>query len=370
MTPHSSWRAPGRVNLIGEHTDYNQGLALPFAIDRTCRATVTVVDGDALRIRSTEHAGTHVVSTEDLRPGTVDGWAAYVAGVWWAMSERGIRVPTVSIEVDSAVPVGAGLSSSAALTCSVATALNEVGDLNLGDQDLVAVTMRAENEFAGAPTGGLDQIAALQGVDGHALLCDFREIFDRDGAPVPVRLDLESTGHTVLVVDTRAEHRNADSAYADRRAACERAAAVLGVPSLRDVVDLDSALQRLADDDLRRCTRHVITENERVLRTVDVLQGGAIADVGPLLTASHSSLRDDYRVSCPELNVAVDALLGAGALGARMTGGGFGGSVIGLVARGRVSGAVESVRRAFAAAGFETPDSFEVRPSEGARPAE
>jgi galactokinase len=369
MTRRSSWLAPGRVNLIGEHTDYNQGVALPFAIDRTCRATVTVHDGTELRMRSTEDPDTHLVETHGLQPGAVEGWPAYVAGVWWAISELGARLPAVSIEVESDVPVGAGLSSSAALTCSVAAALDEVGELHLGDRDLVAVTMRAENDFAGAPTGGLDQIAALAGVDGHALLCDFREIFAHDGAPVPVPLDLESTGHTVLVVDTRAEHHNADSEYAARRAACERAASILGLSSLRDVADLDAALQRLPDDDLRRCTRHVVNENDRVLRTVDFLRAGAVADIGPLLTASHSSLRDDYRVSCPELDLAVDALLDAGALGARMTGGGFGGSVIGLIASGRVADAEEAARRSFTVAGFRTPISFEVRPSQGARPA-
>jgi galactokinase len=367
MAGHSSWRAPGRVNLIGEHTDYNAGLALPFAIDRSCRATVAADEGAVLRIRSTNDPTTYEVTTSGLEPRGVEGWPAYVAGVWWAICERGAQLPAVTVGLDSSVPVGAGLSSSAAVTCSVAAALDEIGELGLSPAELVDVTMRAENEFAGAPTGGLDQIAALQGVAGHALLCDFREIFEHGGSPVPVPLDLDRTGHCVLVVDTRAEHRNADSEYAVRRDSCERAAATLGLASLRDVVDLDDALRRLPDDDLRRCTRHVVTENERVLRTVDILREGRLVDIGPLLSASHRSLRDDYRVSCPELDLAVDALTGAGAVGARMTGGGFGGSAIGLIERARVATATEEVGRAFAAADFRAPVAFEVRPSRGAR---
>jgi galactokinase len=367
MAGHSSWRAPGRVNLIGEHTDYNGGLALPFAIDRVCRATVAADEGGVLRMRSTHDPDPYEVVTSGLEPGGVEGWPAYVAGVWWAIGELGAQLPAVTVDIDSSVPVGAGLSSSAALTCSVAAALDEIGELGFSRRELVDITMRAENEFAGAPTGGLDQIAALQSIEGHALLCDFREIFEHGGVPVPVPLDLDRTGHCVLVVDTRAEHRNADSEYAVRRDSCERAAAMLGVASLRDVVDLDDALQRLTDDDLRRCTRHVVTENERVLQTVGILRDGSPVDIGPLLTASHRSLRDDYRVSCPELDLAVDALLEAGALGARMTGGGFGGSAIGLIARARVAAATESVGGAFAAADFRPPAAFEVRASDGAR---
>jgi galactokinase len=297
-----------------------------------------------------------------LSPGSGD-WAGYAAGVVWAMQQRGVAVPGLGIEVDSTVPSGSGLSSSAALTCSVATALNDLLELSLGGDDLLALTRQAENDFVGAPTGGLDQLAALRSRAGSALFCDMRAL-TTELVPLP----LQEAGLEILVVDTRAEHGHATGEYGSRRRGCERAAHLLGVASLRDVTldDLDGALARLDDEQLVRYTRHQVTENARVVETRQLLENGDIEGIGPLLTASHASLRDDYRVTIPELDTAVDALLGAGALGARMTGGGFGGSVIGLLPEDAVERAGEAVVRTFADAGWREPVARVVHPADGA----
>jgi galactokinase len=355
-----SWRAPGRVNLIGEHTDYNDGFVLPFALAQGCTATVDRRGGDRVRVRSAQQRDESDESIADLRPGTT-GWAGYALGVVWALREDGHDVPGLDIHLDSDVPIGSGLSSSAALVCSVATALDDLLDVKLDADALLALTRRVENDFVGAPTGGMDQLASLRCTDGHALFCDMRSLATEQ-VPLPL------TELRMLVVDTRAEHRHADGEYRRRREGCEEAARQLGVPALRDVAvdELDAALARLADDELRRYTRHVVTEDARVLRTVDLLRGGAIERIGPLLTESHASMRDDFRITIPELDVAVEALLAAGALGARMTGGGFGGCVIGLLPAGTGDAAAEAVRAAYADRGFRTPNAFEVVPSAGA----
>jgi galactokinase len=349
------------VNLIGEHTDYNDGFALPFAIDRACIATVRALDEPALLISSAQRAEPVRVALAELAPGKPAGWAGYPAGAVWAMRELGGRVPGLLIEVDSDVPSGAGLSSSAALTCAVASAVNELTAAGLTVPELVAVARRAENDFVGAPTGGMDQLASMNARQHEVLFCDMRS-FEVHSIP----FDLESAGLALLVVDTRAEHGHAQGEYRARRTACERASAVLGVPALRDVVDLEAALAALPSDELRRRVRHVVTENARVQQTVELLAAGEIASIGPLLDASHNSLRDDYEVSTPELDLAVSSLRAAGAFGARMTGGGFGGSAIGLLEADRVPAAVERVSLAFVAAHFAEPSAFTVTPSHGA----
>ena len=353
----TAWRAPGRVNLIGEHTDYNDGYALPFAIRAGCTATVEVRGDRTVTVRSAQQPAPVEFSLADLRPGTA-GWAGYPLGVLWALRQRGHDLPGLTIVLDSDVPVGAGLSSSAALVCSVAAAVDDLLQLTLSRDELLAVTRSAENDFVGAPTGGMDQLAAFNCVEGTALLCDMRSL---ETQQVPLVLgDL-----ALLVVDTRAEHRHADGEYRRRRAGCEQAARQLGVRALRDVDDLDAALARLTDDELRRYTRHVVTENARVLDTVTALRAGDLTAVGPLLTASHASMRDDFRVSSPELDLAVESLLATGALGARLTGGGFGGCVVGLIDSARADGAGEAVRAAFASRGFAMPHPFVVHPSDG-----
>jgi galactokinase len=233
--------------------------------------------------------------------------------------------------------------------------------LRLGKDELLAITRSAENDFVGAPTGGMDQLASLNCCAGHALFCDMRNLRTE-----PVPLDLAAEGLVLLVIDTRAEHRHSDGEYGKRRQGCERAAAALGVPALRDVTDLDAALAALDDDELRRYVRHVVTEDERVLRTVERLRAGETAAIGPLLTESQASMRDDFRITIPELDVAADTLVEAGALGARMTGGGFGGCVIGLVPTDRLDGAVAAVEDAYARAGFRPPATFTAHPAAGA----
>ncbi len=297
-----------------------------------------------------------------LAPGQ-GGWAGYAAGVVWAMLHRGISVPPLDISLDSTVPAGAGLSSSAALTCAVATAVNDLLELDLPLGELLEITRSAENDFVGAPTGGLDQLAALYATAGHALFCDMRSLHTEQ-----VPFELGDHGLTVLVVDTHAAHAHAGGEYGQRRAGCERAAKLLGIDSLRDVGvdDLGDALARLPDDELRRYTRHVVTENARVLAAVDRLHAHDYDEVGRLLSASHASLRDDYRVTIPELDTAVEVLLGAGALGARMTGGGFGGSVIALLPETGVADATSAVEARFAAEGFRAPTATTMRAAAGA----
>jgi galactokinase len=357
------WRAPGRVNLIGEHTDYNDGFVLPFAIDAACVATVDRADDPIVRIRSAQRDDEVRIGLDELAPGT-GGWAAYAAGVAWVLREMGADIGGVDIELDSSVPSGSGLSSSAAVVCSVTTALDDLFGLELSDADLLTVSRRAENDYVGAPTGGMDQLAALRCTAGNALFCDMRSL---EVEQVP--FDVAAEGLVVLVVDSRAEHRHADGEYRQRREGCERAAQLLGVRALRDVpVDgLDDALARLPDDELRRYVRHVVTEDDRVLRVVELLRAGRLRDIGALLSESHASMRDDYRITIPELDVAADTLVAAGALGSRMTGGGFGGCVIALIDESRVEDAEAAVRREYTARGFRDPAVFAASPSAGAQ---
>jgi galactokinase len=356
------WCAPGRVNLIGEHTDYNDGFALPFAIEQACTATVAVLDEPVVVVSSAQRDDEVRLDLADLQPGAGE-WAGYAAGAAWVLRRMGLDVPGLRIRLDSTVPTGAGLSSSAAVVCSVGAALNDLLDVELSRGQLLTLTRSVENDFVGAPTGGMDQLAALECTEGQALFCDMRTVV---GEQVPLPVD--AAGLTILVVNTRAQHRHATGEYRARREACEQAAELLGVDALRDVAvaDLPAALSTLPTDTLRGCTRHIVTENDRVLRTVELLRAGRLDAIGPLLTASHVSLRDDYRVSIPELDVAVDTLLDAGALGARMTGGGFGGSVIALLDAHLVASATQSVTAAFSGHGFTAPEVFTARPSQGA----
>lgn len=362
----SRWFAPGRINLIGEHTDYNDGFVLPFALRSGCSATVATADTGWSAASAQEPEPVVVEPTGLADAPDVPGWARYVLGALWLLVDRGVEVPPLAIEVDSDVPTGAGLSSSAALVCSVVRAVDDHLGLGLDDDALFALTRDVENDAVGAPTGGMDQLVSLRGQDGHALFCDMRSHRTR-----PVPLDLAGAGLTVLVADTRAPHRHSDGDYGARRRGCEEAARQLGVPALRDVPgsDLDDALARLDDDELRRYVRHVVTEDDRVLSVVRLLDDGRLRDVGPLLTASHASMRDDFRITVPEVDTAVEAFLGAGALGARMTGGGFGGCVIALMSDDGVDAADDAVRSAFADAGFGEPALFTAEPSAGARPA-
>jgi galactokinase len=368
------WRAPGRVNLIGEHTDYNEGFVLPIAIQPGVTATVGARADGLLRMTSAQSMyGAVEAPVADLRPGVVDGWAAYVAGVVWAMRERGHHVSGADIHVDGDVPAGSGLSSSAALECSVAAALSDELGLGLSREELVQTTRLSENVFVGVPNGILDQSASLLAAAGHALFLDTRTL---ESEQVP--FDLGAHGLALLVVDTRTPHALVDGEYAARRRACAQAAEALGVAALRDVPleGLEVALAGIGDDTLRRRARHVVTENARVVETVRLLRAGRPRAIAELLTASHASMRDDFAITAPRVDLAQTTAVAAGALGARMTGGGFGGCVIALVeASGSVGAAVgpeaveAAVREAFATAGFDHPHCFVVAASAGAHPA-
>jgi galactokinase len=348
--PDGVWRAPGRVNLIGEHTDYNDGFALPFAIGAGICVAAAARDDGMLALTSRQQ-GEQVVAVpvRSLAPGQPGGWAAYPAGMAWALMSAAHRVGGASLAIDADLAAGAGLSSSAALVCAAGLALADLYQLAVPRAELAALGRRAENDFVGAPTGLMDQLAVLLCQAGHALLLDCRAA---TGSAVP--LDTVAAGLDLLVIDTRARHELTDGGYSARRQACENAARAIGVRALRDVTDA-SALSQLGDPLLLRRARHVVTENRRVLDTADLLRAGRLDGIGPLLTASHSSLRDDFEVSWSEADAAVEAALQAGALGARMTGGGFGGSVIALVPAGATADVTAAVAARFARRGWRSP---------------
>ena len=363
--PDGLWSAPGRVNLIGEHTDYNEGFVLPLAIDRRTVVAVGLRDDRVLRVASDFADEVVEIGFDELAPEVLIGWPAYPLGVAWALTEFGAdlsAVPGLDLFIVSDVPVGAGLSSSAAIESAVALALNDVWHLSLDRRTLARVGQRAENVAVGAPTGIMDQSASLLGTIDHAVFLDCRTL---ETELVP--LGLAEAGLALLVIDTGVKHSHATGGYGERREACERGAAVMGVSSLRDlgIDDLDRAGQLLDDVTLRR-VRHVITENQRVLDTVALLRKQGAAAIGDLLDASHRSMRDDFEISVPELDLAVETAVQAGAIGARMTGGGFGGAAIALVRIDDLSRIQVAVDNAFGEHAFGQPDTFVVTASEGA----
>ncbi len=364
--PTGVFAAPGRVNLIGEHVDYNGGLCLPMALPHATYAAVGRRSDDTVTVRSRQQSDTPFTGRlDELGPGAVSGWAAYAAGVLWAMREDGWTLPGMDIVVDSRVPVGAGLSSSAAIECSVALGASQLAGVDVTDDvraGLVRSCMRAEGEVAGAPTGGMDQTIALFGEAEAALLLDCRDWSTRQ-----VHWDPAAAGLTLLVVDTRASHSLSDGGYESRRADCEAAAAELGVELLRDVTDQEAALASLSDDRVRRRVRHVFTEIARVTEAVRQLEDDDFESLGSTMTASHVSLRDDYEVSVPELDVVVDTALAHGALGARMTGGGFGGSAIALVPTTALEEVGRAIESAYDEQGWQPPGFLTALPSAGAR---
>jgi len=364
--PETVWAAPGRVNVIGEHTDYNDGFSLPIALPLRTIAAVGRRDDNVLRVASAQRPG-EIVTLPDLVPGKTESWASYAAGIVWALREAGRDAGGLDVFVDSELPEGAGLSSSAALECAVGGAVAELVGWNiepdLARAELVRLAQRAENEDVRAPTGIMDQTASLRCTDGHALLLDART-----AAVTQVPFDLRADGLALLVVDSKTPHEHVHSEYAARRRTCEEAAATLGVPSLRDVSeeDLDTPAVRALDELSYRRVRHVVTENARVLRTVDLLEDGRVREIGPMLTASHASLRDDYEVSVPRIDATVDAALDAGAYGARITGGGFGGCVIALADADTIEQLQAAIQRTYAARDYGQPGFFTVAPSAGA----
>lgn len=370
--PSGTWSAPGRVNLIGEHTDYNDGFVLPFAIQhRTHVAARTRTDG-VVSVASTfddELVEVGVTSLRALFPARRDAipeWARYPLGVAWALVEAsGLSasgLPGVDLAFASDVPVGAGLSSSAAIEGATAVALADAWGLDPERTALARAGRRAENEAVGAPTGIMDQMASMLGRADAATFLDCRSL-DVES----VALGFAEAGLEIVVIDTGVTHSHSTGGYGERRAACERGAELMGVAALRDlqVDDLVAAAERMDDVTFRR-VRHVVTENQRVLDTVRTLREQGPAAIGALLVASHESMRDDFEISVPELDTAVESALAAGAVGARMTGGGFGGAAIALVAHDRVEKVRDAATAAFAASGFAAPTIFTVTPSDGA----
>jgi len=351
--------APGRVNLIGEHIDYSEGFVLPFAIaDRTYAAIASRPDG-LVRIASHQRKEKiFSIDINDVKPGSKGEWEKYVLGVLWSL---GIT-SGVDIFVDGSVPAGAGLSSSAALECSVAVGLNNLFNLNLSLEDLARATQKAENDYVGMPCGIMDQSVSLMGKAGAALLLDCRDL-----STETVPFNVADAGLELLIIDTQAHHALVDGGYAERRAACESVAAKLNIPSMRHLTleVLESHRAEITDIEFIRA-RHAVTEIARVLDAVKALRASEFVTLGKLINASHISLRDDYAVSCPELDVAVDASLAAGALGSRMVGGGFGGSAIALVKAEDVAKTRDAVTAAFEARGFKKPRFFTSLPSAGA----
>ncbi|MDT0158208.1 galactokinase [Microbacterium sp. ARD32] len=380
--PDGIWSAPGRVNLIGEHTDYNEGFVLPFAIPHRTYAAVALRTDNRIRVASSFARLTVECALEDLAhlfpvehqgaDRDVPEWSAYVLGVAWALGastgsagEAGsaTRFRGVDIAIASDVPVGAGLSSSAAIEGAVASALNDLWELGLDPVTLAQVGRRAENEAVGAPTGIMDQMASMLGQEDAATFIDCRSLETRS-----VPTGFRDAGLEVLVIDTQVTHAHSTGGYRERRESCERGAQLLGIRSLRDasVADLPRAAEIMDDVTLRR-VRHIVTENQRVLDTVAAVTEQGPRAIGELLVASHASMRDDFEISTPELDAAVETALANGAIGARMTGGGFGGSAIALVAHASVDAVTDAVQQAFAAAGFTAPHLFTVSPSDGPR---
>ena len=351
--------APGRVNLIGEHIDYSEGFVLPFAIKDRTTAAIRKRDDSTVRIASAQRRNKVVtVDINNVKPGLKGEWERYALAVLWSM---GVKTG-VDLLIDGHVPLGAGLSSSAALECSVATAVNHLFDMGFSLEELARLTQRAENQYVGVPCGIMDQSVSLMATVGSALLLDCRDLSTRN-----IPFDVASSGLELLIIDTQAHHALTDGGYAERRASCESVATKLAIKSMRELsmAQLDAGKELLTPVEYVRA-RHAVSEMQRVLDCVEALSKSDFVRVGELINQSHASLRDDYTVSCPELDTAVDASLAAGALGARMVGGGFGGSAIALIQASKTTETIRAVEKAFADKKFKAPRFFTSLPSQGA----
>ncbi len=356
-------QAPGRVNLIGEHIDYSEGFVLPFAIKDVTTVAIGKRADRTLTVASVQRPKDKYVTTLDnLSPLTGEPWSRYVLGVLWAIPHH-LELTGLDILIDGRVPLGAGLSSSAALECSVATALNHLFDLQINLEDLARLTQKAENIYVGVPCGIMDQSISLMGKAGAALLLDCRDLHTEE-----IPFEIASENLELLIIDSQAHHSLVDGGYAERRASCERAVGQLGIPSLRDISVAELFEQGQSLDELTfKRAKHAVTEMKRVLDAVTALRNRDFSTLGRLLNESHASLRDDYTVSCVELDLAVDTAIAEGALGARMVGGGFGGSAIALISADSVGRVKSAITSAFAAQNFKAPRFFTSLPSDGAK---
>jgi galactokinase len=351
--------APGRMNIVGEHTDYNQGFALPAAIDRHVGVGVRLRDDGKVAIRSDRYPDPVAVDRlPDRRPGT---WADYALGVAGQLAARGLIQGGFEAAIVSEIPVGSGLSSSGALEVAVAVALLHASGVDLSPLEVAQLCQRAESEFVGARTGIMDQFTALSARAGCALLLDCRSLSAS-------QVSLLGPQFTWLLADTRVHHQLASSSYNERRAQCEAAARALGAASLRDVTQPD--LDRLEDPILLRRARHVVSEDARVLDAAEALRKRDAHRLGAILFASHSSLRDDFEVSCAELDRLVDvAASKPSVLGARMMGGGFGGCVVVLLESDRVTDVEHDLAQAYAKTFPQPPAFYRVRSVDGVMPS-
>lgn len=357
--PQGVWSAPGRANLIGEHTDYNEGFVFPFGIDKRTYVALSPRSDSLCRVSSDIDGKTYETDLPS-KPEGMD-WALYPLGVAWVMREW--AKSGFDAFFTSNVPVGSGLSSSAAIECAIGVALNEIWSAGRTKQQIALLGQRAENDVVGAPTGMMDQTASMLAERDSAVFLDCQSL---EAKAVP--LHLEERDLVVAVIDTRVAHRHSDGGYRVRRESCERGASTMGVKSLRGLSagDLPKAQSLLSDVDFRR-VRHIVTENQRVLDSIEALQSGDMPRFGQLLLASHDSMAHDFEISIEELDLAVEISMQTGAVGARMTGGGFGGAAIAVINKDLLAALEQNCKQAFAQKGYLEPKIFAVVPSEGAK---
>jgi galactokinase len=360
--PTVAWWAPGRVTLIGDHTDYSEGLALPVALHLGTTAYAAPREDGILAVASTQEGASPGSTPWSALSPNAASWTAYVEGVAWVLADEGVPLRGAEVLVHGDVPLGAGLSSSASLICSTMAALLELAGQVWDARRVTLAARRVENEYVGAPVGLMDHLVAMEAKPGHALFVDLRTL-----ATEHVPLPLAEVGLALLVIDSGSGHRTTSDGYAQRVRECREASRLLGVATLRDVTDVD--LRRIDDPVLKSRARHVVSENDRVRQTVALLRAGRIREVGPVMLASHASLRDDFAVSTPALDRVVASAVTAGALGARLTGAGFGGCAVVLTEQQTSAEVATAVRSAAAAQGFGPPRIWSAVVSGGAHSA-
>jgi galactokinase len=359
--------APGRVNLIGEHTDYNEGFVLPMAIDRRTYVAIVKRNDRRVRAQSLVLKDAQEFDLDDRSRASESKWLRYVAGVAWTLIEQGFELTGANLVIDSDVPIGGGLSSSAALEVAIGKALTSIADVTIDNVALALAAQQAETVFAGARVGIMDQLTAILGRKEHALLIDCRSLEAK-------QISLENLNTAIVICNTKVKHDLASSAYNERRAECERGVEHLRrkLPHIRSLRDVNLAEfleyeSEVPEVSRRRC-RHVVTENDRTLKAAIALQSGDLNRLGSLMRASHESLRDDYEVSAPELDAMVEiAWRHEAVIGARMTGGGFGGCTINVVRPAAVDDFSRFMRNEYRAATNIEPDIWVVKADEGAR---